>query len=188
MSEIVTWDARSMTDEQRRLVATLLCEIWPKPGRTVETRVERMKMLAASYEGPDQTAPRSLAIFDGPRLLAHAALVCRNIRTSAGEQTVAGLAQVCTDPSARGAGLGVRIVRAALAPVDAGDFSLALFQTTDDVQPFYERLGARRVENRFINSLGDDPEADAFWESVQMIYPGEAPWPSGVVDLQGPGY
>lgn len=188
MSEITTWDARSMTDEQHRLIATLLCKIWPKPGRTVETRVERQKMLAASYDGPDQTAPRSLVILEGSRLVAHAALVCRTVQTTAGEQTVAGLAQVCTDPSVRGAGLGVRIVRAALAPIDAGDFPLALFQTTDDVQPFYERLGARRVDNRFINSCGEDPEADAFWESVQMIYPGEAPWPSGIVDLRGPGY
>ena len=188
MSEIITYDARAMNDDQLRLVATLLCEIWPKPGRTVETRIARMKQLAHAYAGPEHTAPRSYLIFDGSRLLAHAALVCRHIVTASGKQTVAGLAQVCTDPEARGQGLGERIVRAAFAPVDAGDFSLALFQTTEQVQPFYERLGARRVSNRFVNSTGDDPEADAFWENVQMIYPGDAPWPAGVVDLQGPGY
>lgn len=188
MLEVQIWDARKMTEAEMRIVADLLCTVWPKPGRSVETRVEKMTAEAISYDGPDETAPRSVVIFDGDRLVAHAAIFCRRIGADAGDLTVAGLARVCSAPQERGRGLGEQIVRAAFNPVDDGSFALSLFQTNDEVQPFYEKLGARRVQNRFINSLGEDPKASPWWDSVHMIYPAHANWPEGTIDLRGPGY
>ena len=188
LGNVDVWDARDMTDAQRMVVAELLCEIWPKPGRTPAARVESMRANAEAFAGPEHQAPRSFVIFDGPHLIAHAAIINRTIGTEQGDLTVAGLAQVCTDPAWRGCGLGDRIVRAALAPVDEGAFLISLFQTTETVQPFYERLGARRVENHFYNSLEDDRPDSPWTDSVQMIYPGSVDWPDGPVDLRGPGY
>lgn len=188
MDSVATWNARDMTDHQRREIAQLLCKIWPKPGRTVETRVATMTEAAAAYEGPDETQPRSFVILEAGRVIAHAAIICRTIGSEAGDITVAGLAQVCSRPELRGRGLGEKVVRAALQPVDEAAFPVALFQTSNVVQAFYEKLGARRIHNRFVNSLADEPEENPWDDPVHMIYPKEAAWPEGTIDLRGPRY
>ncbi|MDC0936112.1 GNAT family N-acetyltransferase [Pirellulales bacterium] len=188
MQNVETWPLQEMTAEQRRAIATLLCGVWPKPGRTVETRVAAMEAMAKAYDGPAATAPRSFVILDDGTLAAHAEIHARTILTTDGERLIAALARVCTEPSMRGRGYGEVIVRAAFEPVDQGQFELSLFQTTDEVQPFYEHLGARPVQNRFVNSLADDPEADPWWNPVKMIYPAATDWPEGTIDMQGRGY
>ncbi|QDS98128.1 GNAT family N-acetyltransferase [Adhaeretor mobilis] len=185
---IETLLADDIDEPLARSVSELLCRVWPKPGRTVETRVEQFLAERGVYQGPPEQAPRSFLIREGSKPIAFSSILSRTIRTEAGRMTIAGLAKVCTDPEQRGHGLGEKIVRAALAPIDDGSFPLVLFQTDVSVQPFYEKLGSRRVENRIVNSLADDPEADAFWHPVIMIYPKEAQWPEGTIDLQGPGY
>jgi hypothetical protein len=72
--------------------------------------------------------------------------------------------------------------------VDAGHFDAALFQTKQNVRPFYEKLGCVLVQNRIVNSHGDDPAANPFWDEVVMRYPSTATWPAGTIDLRGPGY
>jgi len=100
---------------------------------------------------------------------------------------VLALAGVCSDPGMRGYGFGDAVVRDAFSRVDDGGFALSLFQT--GVPCFYERLGAAKVENRFVNSLNrEDPEADPWWDEFRMIYPGPALRREGLVDLLGPGY
>jgi len=99
------------------------------------------------------------------------------------------LAMVASDAKLRGAGLGAAVVRAAFRRVDAGNFPVCLYQTSFGVEPFYERLGACRVENPIVNSLSsEDPGANPFWDDVVMRYPASAPWRDGVVDLRGAGY
>ena len=88
----------------------------------------------------------------------------------------------------RGKGFGVRLVRKAFQLVDDGDFPVVLFQNFANVQPFYEKLGARAVDNRFVNSLAADGQANPFWADVAMVYSTNQDWPSGVVDLRGPGF
>jgi hypothetical protein len=56
------------------------------------------------------------------------------------------------------------------------------------VRTFYERLGAVTVDNRFINSLAENPTASPWWDKVIMRYPGKSGWPSGEIDLRGPGW
>ena len=99
---------------------------------------------------------------------------------------VLGLAGVKTHPDFRLQGLGARVVRATLAYVDDGTFPLSLFQT--NVPGFYEKLGARLVDNRFVNSLAADPQGRPWWSGHTMIYPAGADWPDGEIDLVGPAW
>jgi GNAT superfamily N-acetyltransferase len=121
-------------------------------------------------------------------VIAHAAGWSRVIGTSQGEITILALAQVCTDPDARGQKLGAAVVRAVFDAVDHGPYLHSFFQTSQRVRPFYEKLGCCMTTNRIINSLGDDPAANPFWDEVAMRYPAAKPWPEGEIDLRGLGY
>lgn len=111
--------------------------------------------------------------------------------------TILALREVCSHPEARGRGFGKAVVRSAFARVDEGAFPFSLFQTSRKNQGFYEKLGARRIEARIVNSrapedpddrMGGDPEANPFWDEIAMVYPAATPWPEGTIDLLGPGY
>jgi len=185
---IETIDRRNISEADARAIAELLCSIWPKPGRTVETRVAEMLSQWQDYRGPESQRPRSFLVREGGRVVAHASAYPRTIVTSAGDMTVLALARVCTDPAVRGRRLGEAVTRAAFGLVDHGPFPFALFQTSEAVRPFYERLGAVTVENRFINSLAADPTARPWWDTVIMRYPAKPGWPAGEIDLRGPGW
>ncbi len=186
--QIETIDLRNINESDARTAAALVCTIWPKPGRTVEGLTAEMLTQWKSYSGPESQHPRSFLIREGGRLIAHATAVPRTIGTTAGDMTILALARVCTEPAARGRHLGEAVARAALELVDNGTFPFALFQTNESVRPFYERLGASQVTNRFINSTAADPAASAFWDPVIMRYPATAGWPHGEIDLKGRGW
>ena len=78
--------------------------------------------------------------------------------------------------------------QAAFARVKQRDFSLGIFQTTPQVEPFYQQLGCRAVNNRFYNSLAKDPDANPFWDPVAMRFPATSTWTESPIDLSGPGY
>jgi predicted N-acetyltransferase YhbS len=185
---IETLDHRRISEADARAIAELLEAIWPKPGRTVESRTEEILNRWKDYHGPEEQHPRSFVVREGDRIVAHASFESRTIGTDQGDMTVLALARVCTDPAARGRKLGQAVVKAAFDLVDRGAFPFALFQTGDNVQRFYELLGAVRIYNRFANSLADDPAADPWWNPVIMRYPGGAGWPAGEIDLRGPGF
>jgi hypothetical protein len=186
--QIETIDLRTVSEADAQAAAALVCSIWPKPGRTVESLATEMLAQWKVYSGPESQHPRSFFIREGGRLIAHATAVPRTIGTTAGDMTILALARVCTDPAARGRHLGEAVARAALALVDNGTFPFALFQTNERVKPFYERLGAVQVPNRFINSTAADPAASAFWDPVIMRYPATAGWPAEEIDLRGRGW
>lgn len=185
---IETIDLRSISYADARAAATLICSVWPKPGRTVDTLTEEIRTRWAAYAGPEAQFPRAFFIREGGELLAHASAMPRTVATSQGELTVLALARVCTAAAARGRQLGVAVAKAALQLVDDGVFPFALFQTSESVRPFYDRLGAVPVHNRFVNSLADDPTASPFWDRFIMRYPARAGWPEGEIDLRGPGW
>jgi len=87
----------------------------------------------------------------------------------------------------QGSGLGKKIVLAAFERVDHGEFFASLFQT-GKARRFYERLGCYVVDNPFVDSTADDPKANPWNDDVAMIYPGDGEWPTGEIDLNGPGY
>jgi GNAT superfamily N-acetyltransferase len=185
---VETWDLRTLAMDQALAIARLLEKVWPK--RDVTTDERARQVLAYGEVAYDSAAqrPRSYVIGVGEHLIAHALVFPRCIRTSAGELTIAALASVCTDPDRRGEGLGEVIARAALGAVDAGEFPFALFQTGQRIRPFYEKLGAVIVANPITNSLGASPKGNPFWHEVVMRYPSRGEWPSGTIDLRGPGY
>jgi predicted N-acetyltransferase YhbS len=185
---VETLDGRNLTEADARAVAELLCAIWPKAGRTVETRVAEMLGQFSDYRGPEAQRPRSFLVREGGRVIAHASVYPRTIGTSAGDLTVLALARVCTDPAVRGRKLGQAVTRAAFDLVDRGAFPFSLFQTSEAVRPFYERLGALTVDNHFINSLAADPRARPWWDKVIMRYPNQPGWPAGEIDLRGPAW
>ena len=185
---VETWDARSFTPAQANAIGELINQVWPKPNLNAEDRAAQLLAIGRQYHGPAAQAPRSLVILEAGRVVAHALMLPRRIDTSAGEMVIGGLARVCTDPMLRGRGLGEQVTRAAFGLVDAGVFPFALFQASARVQAFYEKLGAVKVENRIVNSLADDPTANAFWDDVVMRYPRDRRWPDGTIDLVGPGF
>jgi predicted N-acetyltransferase YhbS len=186
--EIETLDRRDLSEADALAIAALIVSIWPKPGRTAQTLAADMRNQWRDYNGPEQRHPRSFVIRQSDRVIAHASFDPRTISTSQGELTVLALARVCTEPAVRGRKLGQAVVRAAFELVEDGSFPFALFQTTDDVQSFYENLGAVRIHNRFVNSLAEKPTANPWWSPVIMRYPAKRGWPEGQIDLRGPGY
>lgn len=183
------WDARYFTPYQARTIGELIHQTWPKPHLTAEDRAAQQTAIGRQYVGPARQAPRALVIVEDGRVVAHAAMVPRQARTEQGEPLlIGGLARVCTSPEVRGRGYGEAVVRAAFGLIDAGDFQFSLFQTNEQVAGFYDRFGCTRVENKIVNSLADDPAANAFWDSVIMRYPAVGDWPAGVLDLRAPGF
>jgi GNAT superfamily N-acetyltransferase len=182
------WDVRDFTPAQAKQIGDLIAQVWPKPHLTAADRAEQQLALSREFRGRPGLAPRSLVVIEDDRVIAHAAMLPREIRTSQGEMTIGGLARVCTDAAVRGRGLGELVVRAAFGLVDNGDFPFALFQTNHLVRGFYEKLGAVTVQNPIINSLGDGPKTCPFWDEVVMRYPGGDGWPSGTIDLRGSGF
>ena len=181
-----------------RELARLSLQTWP--GGELADRLKRF--LTPSANPPDLPAPHGRVfhvIEQGDRVLAAGYSFGRRIATPSGPMTVLAMGGVCCEPASRGRGLGKAIVLSAFGRVDDGTFPLALYQTTPAVRAFYEKLGARQIDNLVINSLdiksaGPQPPSApqqpkrAFWDPIVMIYPAAAPWPQGTVDLLGPGY
>jgi|1186.fasta_scaffold127951_2 predicted N-acetyltransferase YhbS len=186
--KIETIDHRTISEADARAIAELIVSIWPKPDRTVETYTADILAHWTAYHGPEEQHPRSFVIRQAGRVVAHASFFPRTIGTSKGDIPILALARVCTDPVVRGRRYGDTVVRASFALVDDGSFPFALFQTTEEVRPFYERLGAVVVDNTFVNSFATDPKANPFWAGVNMRYPPKGDWPGGEIDLRGPGW
>jgi predicted N-acetyltransferase YhbS len=185
---VETWDARTLTPARARAIGEFVFEVWPRPNVTVEDRVQQFLSVLEGSKGSEAQAPKSYVVLDGDRVLAHAQIYARTIRTADGELEIGALARVGTIPEQRGNGLGEAVARAALGAVDRGDFPFALFQTSNRVRPFYEKLGAVLIHNPLINSLADGPKGNPFWDEAVMRYPAHGAWPAGTIDLRGPGY
>ncbi|NOY41922.1 MAG: GNAT family N-acetyltransferase [Planctomycetes bacterium] len=186
--QVETLDIRTLPNAQATEIAELLVSVWPKSVKTVAVRHEQLLALGDHYAGLEAQAPRSLFIRENGQIIAHAAVLPRTIGTAAGDMVIAGLTRVCTAPEQRGRGLGEIVVRAVFELVDDGTFPFSLFQTTLEVRPFYEKLGATIIENPIINSLEKDAHGSPFWDKEIMRYPGSGNWPGGEIDLRGPGY
>jgi GNAT superfamily N-acetyltransferase len=188
-TDVETLDALSLSPDDAHQMAQLGAQVWPDDAGDVEAARADLFERHALYAGPAGRRCRDFIVRgEGGRIVAKAHVFPREIATSAGPATVMALAGVCSHPARRGEGLGRAVVQAAFSLVDAGVFPCSLYQTTPPVRAFYEKLGARAVDNRFVNSLGDDPTADPWWNPVRMVYPAGFDWPDGEVDLLGPAY
>ena len=186
--QIEILDHRTIRERQAREIAELLVAIWPRPGRTVETRTADIFGHWHNYQGSEAQYPRSFLVREGGRIIAHSQADPRTIKTTAGDLTVLALCRVCTDPQVRGRKLGRAMVEAAFNLVDDGTYPFALFRTKEEVRPFYEKLGAVVATNRIYNSHAADPTASPWWDPIIMRYPSGGNWPVGDIDINGPGW
>lgn len=167
-------------------LAVLINEAFPDPPCTRDERVRQFLALR------EKRAMALFTVWDRDVAIASAGISMREIGTERGPLRVMALAAVCSAVARRGEGWGRMVVQAAWGEVDRGRFPVALFQTS--VPRFYDRLGARTVDNRFVNSGELDPRPgrgtreDPWWNPHIMIYPAAFDWPAGTIDLQGPGY
>lgn len=174
---------QQLTRDQVQRILLLEDVVWPKAEKMARPIDERIDAYFA--EG---VAEEVLIIEAQGRHIAQAELFPREIQTAKGPMTIMGLASVCTDPDRRGEGWGKRIALEAFKQVDNGRFAVSLFQTR--VPEFYEKLGARRIDNSFRNSLAKEgPDPNPWWNPHRMIYPGSfIGWPEGEIDLLGPAW
>lgn len=173
-----------LSPDQLRALCALYDRIWPVATGELVSRADDVGA------GWGREGREVFAVWERGGPIATAMYFPREIMTSSGALRVLALAGVCTAPEFRGRGLGAAVVRAVFAQVDAGSFGVALFQTA--VPSFYAKLGARAVENAFVNSRhrpGDRGSAGhPWWDPNVMIYPAAFCWPEGEIDLLGEGF
>ncbi len=187
MHQVQIHSEPDLTESQVKAIVTLVNSIWPDKDKTISELIAdwlaQIRQMQKSKSGKDGNHATHFLISEGNKAIAHARIFPREIYTPDGLLKVAALASVCVDANHRGEGLGAAVVRCAFEMV----VPVSLFQT--GVPGFYERLGARSVDNKFVNSGCDkDAEASPWWDKYVMIYPGEYRWPEGIIDLNGPGY
>ncbi|QDU55366.1 hypothetical protein Pan181_15550 [Aeoliella mucimassa] len=189
MPQIETILTADMSRADALAIAELLIRIWPRPGVTVEDRADKLQTNRGDQNPPPEIASRSFVIRDAGRVIGHALVFPRTIGTTAGEMTIAALGSVCTDPNYRGQKLGERLVQSAWRGVDEGLLPFSLFQTSQTAKQFYDRFGCLLVENQVTDSTAEDPTACPFKDDHIVRYPGRnRDWPTGPIDLRGPGY
>lgn len=185
--EVVEYLDPKLNLQQATRIVELTNSIWPKPERTESQLVQDLLQRAQLADSPTASRGSRFVIWKNERVVAHAHVFVRKISAGPVEMDVLAMAGVCTDPSVRGQGMGAAVVRNGLEKLNELDLAVCLFQT--GVVTFYEKLGACTVENRFVNRQhASDPTANPWWDKAVMIYPAEAEWPKGEIDLGGAGY
>ena len=186
--QMETFDHRTISEADARAIAELLGRHLAEAGahrRNAHGRhTEPMEELQRA--GESNTRDRSVSR-GRPR---HRPCPGRpaTIRTSAGDMTVLALCRVCTDPAVRGKKLGRPSSKRRSSWSMTARIRFRCFKRANEVRPFYEKLGAITVDNRFFNSQAADPAANPFWDPVIMRYPATGNWPAGEIDTNGPGW
>lgn len=184
LSEPIRQRVSDLAPAQLRALCALYDRIWPVATGGLVPRADEV--------GADwvREGREVVGVWEREVPIATAMFFPREIMTNNGALRVLALAGVCTAPEFRGRGRGAAVVRAAFAQVDGGSFGVSLFQTS--VPSFYAKLGARAVENAFVNSRhrpGDRGSAGhPWWDPNVMIYPAAFCWPEGEIDLLGEGF
>ena len=185
--EIFEYSDCKLSLRQATRIVALTNSTWPQTDKTVSEIVQELLRNANLPASPVTSESSRFVIWGGERVVAHANVFVRRIYFGAGEMDVLALAGVCTDPEVRGQGMGVAVVRRAFEKLAALNLTVCLFQT--GVASFYEKLGARKIENQFVNRANAaDPMANPWWDKTIMIYPTDADWPEDKIDLGGTGY
>ncbi len=186
------WQAGRLDDAQLRAITDLHFQAFDPKGRTVEQYIDKLRPLWSDGAGPLADTAVMHVVLDGAGgsggLVAKAATWVTTVRAGDRELAVLALAGVASSPEHRGTGLGAAVVQAAFARIGEAA-PRCLYQTSFKVQPFYERLGTRRVENRFVDTTAADPDANPWTDDITMIYPADADWPdAATIDLRQPGW
>ena len=185
MTTVHTYLPSEITERELRAVCKLVWQTWTWKDSLEEAFAEfKSNTLESARKGEGR---QRFIVWEGDQVVAHAAIFSREVHTKHGTLRLGALTGVCAHADYRGHRLGSRVVRAAFDLVDQGEFSVILWQTT--VPKFYEKLGARIVDNTWVNSHNaENPKADPWPDELKMIYPADYAWPDGQIDLNGPVY
>lgn len=187
--QLETIRSSEMTRADAVAIGELLVRVWPKLGVTPESRADVLQTDRGDATVPAGLESRSILIRDGDKVIGHALAFIRTVGTTTGDMMISALGSVCTDPDYRGQRIGEYLVREAWRWVDEGRVPFSLFQTSQLAKKFYDRFGCLLVDNQIIDSTSDDPSRSPFKDDHIVRYPGSGrEWPSGTIDLRGPGY
>ena len=179
-----------LTLEEYKEIYRLRSAVWPpKEPSTPEEKYEEYKSRKAEH-------PEGFSVvYDDGGLVGTAFIGERIIGTGRGDIPVMALGGVCSDPALRGRGYGAEAVKKVFSYIGGDGYPVCLFQTSFKVEPFYLKLGAKRIANRIFNSNAQKKletvkktKRQVFWDDIVMIYPGAYDWPEGDVDIRGPGF
>ncbi|MBD3345825.1 MAG: GNAT family N-acetyltransferase [Chitinivibrionales bacterium] len=176
--EVTCFKKSELTIEQSDAIAELqhLC---------FHSKPEPPNPRKQDFEFTDE--PVHFTIWNGSHLLAHAMTFLRIYNTVGGPLRIMALRGVCVLPEKRGSGLGAEVVKSAFARIDGTLFCGSIFQTR--APDFYQKLGARLLTNRFVNSRWNGhTEENPWWNPYIMAWPATMQVPDGTIDLNGPGY
>ena len=150
-----------------------------------DTEKSAEEKVAEFYD--DHTEKICYCLYQDNELVGYAESIPLTIKIESNWLAVLGLGGLNVHPDWRRQGFGRVIVEAVFKKIDDNKYPFCLFQT--GIPHFYEKLGCRVIENKFINSNDQaDPSSNPFWDDYAMIYPATADWPSGTVDLLRKGF
>ncbi|MEM6334617.1 MAG: GNAT family N-acetyltransferase [Planctomycetota bacterium] len=159
----------------------------PRPAEEIEAGRKRRLEQWVDGDGGAPHAMLHVALADGEPA-ATATTFARTVIPEGGEAIeVLALSGVAVEPSRQGGGLGEAVVRDAFARLGELGLSVCLYQT-GLARGFYERMGARCVDNWFFDGTSDVVKCNPWTDRYVMIYPGDAAWPTGAIDLNGGHY
>lgn len=185
MIPVQSYLTSTMNDQELRAVYSLLWKVWPGQN-SFEEAFARFKNKVVE-KNTDVVDRLRFVVWKDNQIVAHASIFAREVHTDHRSIRLGGLAAVCTYPDYRKRGFGAQVVRAAFELIDHGTFPVALWMTT--VPDFYKKLGARIIENTWVNTKNiEDPKTDPWPDEEKMIYPASYTWPTGQIDLNGPTY
>lgn len=117
-------------------------------------------------------------------IIGHIALVLRSVVLGGRQVTVAGLAEVATDPAHRGQGIAADLLRVA---IDEAKASPAEYLLLFGVASVYAAHGFRTVSNPLAHvDVGGTRVVTAGDDDLMVLPLRATPWPMGLVDLRGP--
>ena len=123
-------------------------------------------------------------IIRGDGIIGHMALVLRSVQLGASRVTIAGLAEVATDPAHRGQGIAAGLLQAA---IEAAKASPAEYLLLFGVAKVYSAAGFRTASNPLTHIEVDGTRVVTGGDDDLMVLPLRGtPWPEGLVDLRGP--
>lgn len=174
--------------EKAKQLCALWDEVWPNEDSTpLDERAADFLTDISSEHRMLEGSELFHVVEHAEGIVAVARTYMRQVRFEATGRSgvVLALAGVCSSPKLRGKGLGAIVVKDAFARLGP-EIPWCLYQTT--VPAFYEKLGARLVNNDFRNSYSVDPDARPWWDEFVMVYGSADKWPEGRVDLCGVAY
>ena len=179
--QLIESHASDINSHQVIDILRLMNLTWPDD----DTEKSVDEKVAGFFE--DHSEKICYCLYQNKELVGYAESIPLTIKIENNWLTVLGLGGLNVHPGWRRQGFGGVIVGAVFKRIDASEYPFCLFQT--GIPHFYEKLGCRVIENKFINSNDrEDPYKNPFWDDYAMIYPATADWPSGTVDLLRKGF